>query len=99
MSDTKQITAKLFQVNLDGEIIALPWRSLKSVLGILEHFESLAKCQERNYGAVLKKRQTARNSAKAPESQSEATGYRELSLNVPRAATSQVPAFTVPPRT
>jgi len=90
MSDTKQISAKLFQVNLDGEIIALPWRSLKSVLGILEHFESLAKCQERNYGAVLKKRPAARDSSKTPKRQSEATCYRELGRQVIRTAKSQV---------
>lgn len=93
---TRQPAGNLFQANLDGEIVTLPWRSVKSVLGFFEHLESMARCQEREFGAPPKKAspgrprsKTSKTSAIAPQ-QAETTRFRELGRQVIRTAKCQV---------
>jgi hypothetical protein len=97
MSDTaKHYSGSLFRVDLDQEIAALPWRSVKSVIGILEHLESVARCQEKEFCAATKKAPSGKaNSKPAKERmfeqrQSEGTRYRELGRQVIRTAMCQV---------
>jgi hypothetical protein len=93
---TKQLSGNLFQVDLDGEIVTLPWRSLKSVMGIFEHLEHVASSRERESEAVAGRGAPERRRPKPAKGamlegvQSDGVRFRELGRQVIRTAQSQV---------
>jgi hypothetical protein len=96
---TKQRVRKLFKIDLDSEVIALPGRGLKSVLGLFAHLENLAKRTEGDAVPALKgigatkAFSVALANASAAAQMSERISFRELGRQVIRAAQSQVRAL------
>lgn len=97
MSDTVQTSDKNpFQINLDGEIVTLPGRSLESMLGMFAHLESLSLRRARNSITTKGQSGTAKSAPPLPRRQPFVTGalepvsFRELGRQVIRAAQGQV---------
>jgi hypothetical protein len=96
---TKQRVRKLFRTDLDSEIMTLPGRGLKSVLGLFAHLENLAKRPEADAMPTLKGpghwKPLSDVLASQPPGQPGAEGisFRELGRQVIRAAQSQVRAL------
>jgi hypothetical protein len=96
---TKQRSRKLFRTDLDSEIMALPGRGWKSVLGLFAHLENLARRTEADALPALKgigpgmPFSTALANASALGSVDERISVRELGRQVIRAARSQVRAL------
>jgi hypothetical protein len=95
---TKQRARKLLRIDLDSEVVTLPGRGLKSVLGLFAHLENLAKREEADAAPALK----GSGSGKAfPALWSDASGgqlterisFRDLGRQVIRAAQCQVRAL------
>jgi hypothetical protein len=96
---TKQRIRKLFRTDLDSEIVILPGRGLKSVLGLFAHLENLARRPEADPMPALKSfgagkwlpptggGQSGENAA------GERISFRALGRQVIRAAQSQVRAL------
>src|ERR1700722_13877417 len=93
---TKQRARKLFRIDLDNEIIALPGRGLKSVLGLFAHLENLAKRTEADAAPALKGIGPAKAfpvvsvDPTAAAQMAERVSFRELGRQVVRAAHCQV---------
>ena len=93
---TKQRARKLFRIDLDSEIITLPGRGLKSVLGLFAHLENIAKRTEPDATPMLRRVGKALPVMTAEESaaqMSERISFRELGRQIIRAAQSQVRAL------
>ncbi|HXD01240.1 MAG TPA: hypothetical protein VN048_18020 [Verrucomicrobiae bacterium] len=96
---TKQRARKLFRIDLDNEIIALPGRGLKSVLGLFAHLENLAKRTEADAAPALKGIGPAKAfpvvsvDPTAAAQMAERVSFRELGRQVVRAAHCQVRAL------
>jgi len=96
---TKQRVRKLFRIDLDSEIIALPGRGLKSVLGLFAHLENLARRTETDAAPAFKGIRSAKafsvmsGDLAAGGQMAERISFRELGRQVIRAAHCQVRAL------
>jgi hypothetical protein len=95
MSDTvKSKRQSPFLINLDGEIVALPGRSIESMLGIFAHLESLSARRGRNAGIPappMKEPHGAPQLLPKPEALlTQRISFRELGRQVIRTAQGQV---------
>jgi hypothetical protein len=96
---TKQRVRKLFRIDLDSDIIALPGRGLKSVLGLFAHLENLARRTETVATPAFKgmgKGKTLPVMLGDPPAEgqmAERISFRELGRQVIRAAHCQVRAL------
>lgn len=90
MADTlEQICKDSFRTNLDEEIVALPGRSLRSVVGLFAHLENLASRCKSGPSTVSKGRRGTRSSLPS-KAQPEAVSFRELGRQVIRVARLEV---------
>jgi hypothetical protein len=99
MSDAiKSVSQRLFRADLDAQIIGLPGRSLRSMLGIFTQLESLAH-RKRNHFAVAGSAQPDQahsgSSANPPDDGDwpKDTTYRDLGRQMIHTAQSQVHAL------
>jgi hypothetical protein len=97
MSDTvKRRRNQAFRMDLDRQIVALPGRSLNSIMGLLAHLEGLAIRKERATQAVTSQGQSAKTWPTTPkplpfdEVRPEGLCLRDLGRQLIRAARSQV---------
>jgi hypothetical protein len=92
MSDTVKTSRPSFLINLDGEIITLPGRSLESILGMFAHLEGLASRQGNQAGSAASKSASAvPQLLPKPEAfVAQRISFRELGRQVIRAAQSQI---------
>jgi hypothetical protein len=85
-----------FRIELDGEIVTLPGRTLRSVLGMFAHLEGLAVNQEKelaeqaNQKAMVKTFPSLLKRPSFDEFNLGGTSFRELGRQVVRTAKSQV---------
>ena len=96
MSDSVNTVGKNpFLINLDGEIVTLPGKSLESMLGMFAHLENLALRRAKTQPAAAAA-ETAKSAPALPKYQPFDTGeaerisFRELGRQVMRAAQIQV---------
>ena len=96
---TKQRSRKPFRIDLDSEIMAMPGRGWKTVLGLFAHLENLARRTEADAFPVLKgvgpgmPFSTALANAAGLGSVDERISFRDLGRQVIRAAKYQVRAL------
>jgi hypothetical protein len=100
MSDTvKKSRPSPFLINLDGEIITLPGRSLESMLGMFVHLEALSARQGSYIGAdVLTPKAASGVPQLLPKPEAfmaQRISFRELGRQIIRAAQSQISVLRV----
>ena len=89
MSETKQLAKRPFRTNLDDEVVALPGRSLKSVLEFFAHMERLSVRRER-FSNSPRKGVPSRPHGTINTAHFGKVSYRVLGLQVLHAAQGQV---------
>jgi hypothetical protein len=95
MSDTvKKTRPSPFLINLDGEIVTLPGRSVESMLGMFAHLESLsARRGNQTRAKSLNSKPSSAPAQMIPKPEAfvaQRVSFRELGRQVIRAAQSQV---------
>jgi hypothetical protein len=82
-----------FLINLDGEIVTLPGKSLESMMGMFAHLESLSLRRGKISGAFVGAPKPLANAPKQNafgDGELERISYRELGRQVIRAAQTQI---------
>lgn len=93
---TKQRSKIPFRVNLDGQIVTLPGKSLESMLGMFAHLESVAIRRSKDASYLASKKSSSKIKQPLPkykafeEGPVEKVSFRELGRQVIRSALGQV---------